>query len=120
MHEAGCYIAIDRQFKRADPLPLLEHLKRRGSMGIDWNEPQHAIYLGFVLFGWPLFWLFGWLLGRYKTKHVENGQDQQRLRRKWLFFSMGFYLVAGGYLLYQLLPLLISLPTQHSFPLGKV
>lgn len=63
----GCYIELDAAGRRADPLDLPEHLRRRGSRGIDWHEPQHAWALAWVLLGLPVCLGVGAAIARVRT-----------------------------------------------------
>lgn len=57
---SGCYVTLDREMRRKDAFGLFEHLRMRGSMYLDWNEPSHAVRLIFVLLA-PLLVLGAWL-----------------------------------------------------------
>lgn len=50
----GCYVALDAELRRADPLEIGPHLLRRGSVGLGWHEPSHVVFLAWLLFGLPL------------------------------------------------------------------
>jgi hypothetical protein len=47
---SGCYVTLDSELRRKDPWDLADHLRMRGSMYLDWNEPWHLFELLFVLF----------------------------------------------------------------------
>lgn len=53
----GCLVRLDAELRRVDPLPLTEHLRRRGSLGMDWDERRHALLLAYACFGLPLLLL---------------------------------------------------------------
>lgn len=97
---SGCYIGLDASFRRTDPLGITEHLRRRGSIGMDWNEPQYKWYLGWVLFGYPICILLAMISAR-----IRPGDFRQAISARLGLFSL-VYLISGGYLLINLLPLL--------------
>ena len=101
---SGCYLALDASLRRADPLGVREHLRRRGSIGMDWNEWWHAWLLGLVLLGLPICVAAGvgagWLVSRRRT------QTEGRWLARAIAISAWVFVVAGGYALLRILPLL--------------
>jgi hypothetical protein len=94
--DSGCYVGMDASFQRTDPLELTEHLRRRGSIGMGWDEPEHLYYLGWVLFGLPLCLVLGLLLFWLRRKSAG----------RTLAWAAGFFLVSGAWLLMKVWPLL--------------
>lgn len=95
----GCFVRLDAQFRRDDPLSLREHLRRRGSIGIDWDEPWHlwmliALWVGAV----PCGALGGWW-GR------RRGGDAALWRG--VAWGGAVYLLGAALGWVQLLPLLL-------------
>ena len=64
----GCYVALSQDLERADPLGVVEHLLRRGSICIDWREPGHVVHLAWVLFGLPVALLLGAAVARLRRR----------------------------------------------------
>lgn len=64
----GCYVALTDDLGRADPLGVVEHLLRRGSIGIEWHEPSHVVHLAWVLFGLPVALLLGAAVARLRRR----------------------------------------------------
>ncbi|MEM6274704.1 MAG: hypothetical protein AAF735_05630 [Myxococcota bacterium] len=52
--EKGCSVHVDEELHRLDPLPLVEHLRARGSLSPAWDERIHEWKLAWVLVGLPL------------------------------------------------------------------
>jgi hypothetical protein len=99
---SGCYLALGDDLTRADPLGLLEHLRRRGSIGIDWNERSHAWMLAWVLFGLPLATLITWAVA-WLWSRARKREPMPWPRR--LVWGAGVYVVTAGWMLLRLVPL---------------
>lgn len=91
----GCYVEVDAADARVDPLELREHLRRRGSIGQDWNEPWYAWMLAWVLFGLPLSLAVGASFHRARTRRAALSTAAALI-----------YVVSAAYFLVKLSPLL--------------
>lgn len=94
---SGCYITMDENFRRMDPLPLLTHLRTRGSREVGPfvdREYQHEYWLGWTLFGILPCFLVSWAV--------------RRRRRFWAAVGPGAVLFAGTGIwgVWSVLPLL--------------
>ncbi len=105
----GCFITLDEELRRIDPLPLEEHLRRRGSLGLDWNETGHERELRTVLYGAPVGAVFGlglalivWWLWR------RRGHDggARRFAAAGITVGLALYLAVAGKYASDLWPLL--------------
>lgn len=100
----GCYVALDADGTRADPLTVSEHLERRGSIGMDWHEWWHFGSLMFVLMGLPLALVLAggsaWLLARSRRVPVRG------IFMRHAQVSVAVYLLVGVYALSELWPLM--------------
>ncbi len=101
----GCYIKLSEDFERLDPLGVVEHLRRRGSLGMDWDEHSHFVKLLFLLFGLPLGVSVAGVVVRRKMRAAEAAKRGE-LIFYGLCWSVGLYVLIGAVCLYQLLPLL--------------
>jgi hypothetical protein len=97
---SGEYIHLDRALHRTDPLPLREHLRQRGSLVPDLDEPEHERALGWALFGFPILLVgciaIGWLLGPRRPV----------IRATPIVVAAVLYLVTAAWALFQVAPLL--------------
>jgi len=93
----GEYVLLDRDFHRADPLTLRDHLRMRGSLGNSIDEPEHVWHAAWILFGFPLCLAIGLACSLARPR---------RLRARPVLVMAIAYVVTGGYALWQLLPLL--------------
>jgi hypothetical protein len=97
--DTGCYVLLDAALRRLDPLPLSEHLRRRGSLG-RWDESSHALKLGWVLAGLPVCLGLGVLLGIVRRRRRPTSLANAAA------IGAGIYVVTGGVCLAMVLPLL--------------
>lgn len=110
----GAYVALDEQLRRVDPLPLLQHLRTRGSAGDHIDEWHHVAVLGWVMLGLPLCLAFGALSGWRARRRVALPAASVQTRSAWswralldgAFRPSLFYLATSALALYKILPLL--------------
>lgn len=63
---SGCYLTLNAQWRRSDPIPLLAHLKQRAS---NQRKPLPSFgTLAWLLLGGPLCMMFGWIW----SPHLSN------------------------------------------------
>lgn len=100
--DSGCYVLLDEDLGRLDPLPLFEHLERRGSLGMDWDESSHAVLLVWTLGGLPVCVVVGLLFGAWWA------QPGQRRRGMLTAGAIGaaLFALSGAVALARVLPLL--------------
>lgn len=91
---SGCYVEVNHDLERTDPRGIMEHLLTRGSMYEHWEEPWHAWYLAWVLFGLPLAGL-------------AAAAAWRRARQRGALVGCGLAAVTGGVALLWLWPLLM-------------
>jgi hypothetical protein len=101
---SGCYLAVGDDLSRADPLDVLEHLRRRGSLGVDWDEPSHALMLAWVLFGLPLALLLAEGLSFVWSRARATTSGPRSRRIGW---GAAAYLVSSIWMLARLAPLFL-------------
>lgn len=92
---SGCYVTMDENFQRTDPLSLLQHLRSDGSRySLDSDVREHEYWLAWTLLGWLPCFLLSWVI--------------RRRRRFLLAIGPGALLFAGTGLwgMMRLLPLL--------------
>ncbi|MEQ1506341.1 MAG: hypothetical protein ABMB14_29190 [Myxococcota bacterium] len=99
---SGCYIGVDAYWHRADPLDLAEHLRRRGSIGMDWDEPQHGWWFGWALLGLPVSTGTGAVVGAIggRVRALHGWMAKGVVVGAWV------YVVTTAWVLVRLLPLL--------------
>lgn len=116
----GAYVTLDEQLRRVDPLPLLHHLRTRGSTADHLDEPWHAALLGWVLLGLPLGLAVAALAGRLARRRARGAflsaalaaSAQARPTWSWRKLVEGayrpslFYAVTAAVALYKIWPLL--------------
>lgn len=98
----GCFVRLDSQLARRDPLPLREHLRRRGSLGMDWNERRHELYRAFAVIGLPLMVI---LVFVFLSVRKRGEARSDRLIQASIAAGLG-HAVLGLWALARLLPLL--------------
>lgn len=99
---SGCYVALADDLSRADPIGLLDHLRRRGSIGIDWHEHSHELMLGWIVFGMPLTVL---AVGAQSALRSRKRKSPPSALSPVLAWALGAYLVSAGWMLLQIAPL---------------
>jgi hypothetical protein len=97
--DTGCYVLLDAALRRLDPLPLHEHLSRRGSLG-RWHEQSHAVKLAWVLLGLPLCVGLGVSFGVLRRRRAATSL------RTAAAIGACVYVVTGIVCLAMVLPLL--------------
>lgn len=100
----GRYIHLDGALRRTDPLPLREHLRRRGSLLDGLEEPEHERKLGWALFGLPLLLAAAYLIGALAA---PPGASRWRPRVAPLAVVAGLYALSALLVLPGVLPLLV-------------
>ena len=92
----GCFIELDENLERLDPLSIYEHLVMGGSWNRSWNDVENVYMVLFLLLGFPLFLFVPWLINKLR-------QSQTYLVANWLLLT---YSISGSYLISQVYPLL--------------
>jgi hypothetical protein len=100
----GCFVAIDEHGQRADPLALREHLRRRGSVGIDWNERRHVGFLVFAVGGLPVLVGLGAVAGLAHAR--QRARPRAPLAANYLIAACAVYAVLMTAILGRLLDVL--------------
>ncbi len=101
----GCYLAVDDNLARADPLGLSEHLARRGSVFLRRIEPRNVYYLAWMLAGLPLCLALAFGAGLARCRGGRCAREPVLIRYA-ITATMLFTAIGGVVLFGALWPLL--------------
>jgi hypothetical protein len=100
---SGCFVGLDAQLARTDPLDLKEHLRRRGSRGMGWDEHRHFWLLQWVRYGLLVVLAMAFMLA-WLTK--KRSWDRAPVLARPLLLSSLLYTATAAWALAQIVDLL--------------
>jgi hypothetical protein len=95
-----CYVRLDADLDRLDPLTAFEHLRRRDSFDLRRDEARPIAYLLWTLGGLPVCVLLALLVARVRGRRSRPDQLTA------VAAGAAIYVASGLFTLFQVLPLL--------------